>query len=140
MTAKEYLGQVRKAEQELIAISAKKRHYLDLAQAIGAKMSSTVVQASGNGSKTETAAIGLYEMTKLLDEKEKEYVDMVKKAEETIAKIKQEKFRQILTLRYLCRWSWKSIQDEMGYKDQKSTYRCHGYALRELQKIMEGVI
>lgn len=136
MTAKEYMQQVRKAEVELKAISAKKRHYLDLMQSIGAKMSSTVVQTSGNSSKTETAAIGLYEMTKLLDEKEKEYVQTVKKAEETIAKIKQENFRQILTLRYICGWSWKSIRDEMGYKDEKSTYRCHGYALRELQKVM----
>ena len=136
MTAKEFMGQVRKAEEELIVISAKKRHYLDLMNAIGSKISSTVVQASGNSSKTETAAIGLYEMTKMLEEKEKEYVNLVKKAEEIIAKIKQEKFRQILTLRYLCRWSWKSIRDEMGYKDEKSTYRCHGYALRELQKVM----
>ena len=136
MTAKEFMERVRKAESELLAISAKKRHYLDLIQAIGAKMSSTVVQGSNTSSKTETAALGLYEMTKLLEEKEKEYVEIVKKAEEALAKIKQEKFRDILTYRYLCRWSWKSIRDQMGYKDEKSVYRCHGYALKELQKVM----
>lgn len=136
MTAKEFMLQVRKAEKELLAISAKKRHYADLAQSIGAKMSSTVVQTSGNSSKTETAAIGLYEMTKLLEEKEKEYAEIVKKAEETIAKIPQENFRLVLTYKYLCDWSWASIRDELGYKDKKSVFRCHGYALRELQKVM----
>ena len=136
MQAKEFLIQVQRAERELLVISAKKRHYADLAQSIGAKISGMVVQTSGNSSKTETAAIGLYEMTKLLDEKEKEYAELVKKAEETIAKVKQEKFRLILTYKYLCNWSWASIRDELGYKDKKSVFRCHGYALRELQKVM----
>lgn len=136
MQAKEFMQSVRIAEKELIAISAKKRHYADLAQAIGSKMSSTVVQTSGNSSKTETAAIGLYEMTKLLEEKEKEYVELIKKAEEAIAKIKQEKFRLLLTYKYLCGWSWSSIRDELKYEDKKSVFRCHGYALRELQKVM----
>lgn len=134
--AREFMMQVRTAELELIALSAKKRHYADLAQSIGAKMSSTVVQTSGNTSKTEIAAIGLYEMTKLLDEKEKEYCALIKKAEEAIAKIKQEKFREVLTYRYLCRWSWGSIRDQMGYKDKKSALRCHGYALRALQEVL----
>ena len=136
MQAKEFLLQVQRAEKELKAIGAKRRHYEDLAQSIGAKMSSTVVQTSGNSSKTETAAIGLYEMTKLLEEKEKEYCETIKKAEELIAKIRQDKFRDILTYRYLCNWSWKSIRDQLGYKDEKSVFRCHGYALRELQKVM----
>lgn len=136
MTAKEFMVQVQKAEKELLVISAKKRHYLDLMQSIGAKISGTVVQTSNGASKTETAAIGLYEMTKLLEEKEKEYVELIKKAEELIAKLKQEKFRDILTYKYLCNWSWKSIRDQLDYKDEKSVYRCHGYALRELQKLM----
>ena len=136
MQAKEFMLQVQRAENELLGISAKKRHYIDLVQAIGAKMSSTVVQGSNGASKTETAAIGLYEMTKLLEEKEKEYVELIKKAEELIAKISQQKFRDVLTYRYLCRHSWKTIRDEMDYKDEKSVFRCHGYALKELQKVM----
>jgi len=136
MQAKEFLLQVQRAERELKAIGAKKRHYADLAQSIGAKISGSVVQTSGNSSKTETAAIGLYEMTKLLDEKEKEYCTLIKQAEELIAKIKQEKFRQVLTYKYLCNWSWQSISDELGYKDKRSAKRCHGFALIELQKVM----
>ena len=136
MQAKEFLLKVQIAEKELKVIGAKKRHYLDLAQSIGAKMSITVVQTSGNASKTETAAIGLYEMTKMLEEKEKEYCALIKQAEELIAKIRQEKFRDVLTYKYLCNWSWQSISDELGYKDKRSSKRCHGFALVELQKVM----
>lgn len=136
MQAKEFMLSVQKAETELKIISAKKRHYADLAMSIGAKIRVVVIAKTDNGSKTETAAIGLYEMQELLDQKEKEYTALVRKAEGLIAKIPQEKFRLLLTYKYLCNWSWRSIRDELGYKDEKSVYRCHGYALRELQKVM----
>ena len=136
MQAKAFMLQVRTAESELKIISAKKRHYADLAMSIGAKLRVVVVAKTDNGSKTETAAIGLAEMQEQLEQKEKEYTVLVKKAEELIAEIPQEKFRQLLTYKYLCNWSWRSIRDELGYKDEKSVYRCHGYALRELQKVM----
>lgn len=136
MKAKDFMLQVQEAEEELKLVAAKRRHFQDVMLSIGAKMSSTAVHASNNASKTETAAIGLWETTKLLEEKEQEYVAMIKKAEELIAKLKQKKFRQVLTYRYLCNWSWKSIRDQMDYKDEKSVYRCHGYALKELQKLM----
>lgn len=137
MTAKEYLLSVQRAEHELKLISARKRHYMDLIASIGSNMAkAVVVQTSGNTSKTETAAIGLVDVTERLVAKEKEYVALIQKAEKLIAKIKQEKFRDILIRKYLCGQSWKTIRDEMGYKDEKSVYRCHGYALRELQKLM----
>ncbi len=136
MTAKEFLLSVQRAERELKLISDKRRHYEDLINAIGSHMSMAVVQTSGNSSKTETAAIGLVEYTEILVKKEQEYVALIQKAEELIGKIKQDKFREILTKRYFCGKSWKTIRDEMNYKDEKSVFRCHGYALRELQKVM----
>lgn len=136
MKAKDFMLQVQEAEKELKRVGARRRHYEDLMLSIGAKISSTAVHASNNASKTETAAIGLWEMTKLLEEKEKEYVALIKKADELLSKLKQEKFRDVLNYRYMCNWSWKSIRDQMDYKDEKSVYRCHGYALKELQKLM----
>ena len=136
MQAREFMAQVQKAEKELKIIGAKRRHYEDLMMSIGMKVKTVVVTSSGNTSKTETAAIGLLEMTEELASREKEYAELVKKAEGLIARLKQENFQKVLTYKYLCNWSWKSIRDELGYKDEKSVYRCHGYALRELQKIM----
>ena len=136
MQAREFMEQVQKAEKELHIIGAKRRQYEDLMMAIGMKVKTVVISKSGNTSKTETAAIGLLEMTEQLADKEREYTALVKRAEELIGKLKQDNFQKVLTYKYLCNMSWKSIRDEMGYKDEKSVYRCHGYALRELQKIM----
>jgi len=135
MQAKEFMQQVRKAESELKLIAMKRRHYEDLAASIGVKLTG-MPSGSGGGSRVETAAVGLTILTSQLTEKEKEYAALVRKAEKLIDKIPQEKFRKVLTLRYLCGISWRSIQDEMAYNDEKSVYRCNGYALKELQKLM----
>ena len=135
MTAKEFMSQVSKAEREMLLFSARRRHYEDLMSSIGANIGGGV-HSQNVSSKTETAAVGLVFMTEQLTAKIEEYTALIKKAEELIGKLSQENFRRILTLRYLCAWSWRSIRDEMGYKDEKSVYRCHGYALRELQKVM----
>lgn len=136
MTAREFLLSVRKAEHELILIRDRRRHYEDLIVSIGANMGKAVIDKPSGGSKTETAALGLVWLAEQLATKEKEYVALIKKAEGLIEKLPQEKFRDILTRRYLNGESWKTIRDKMDYKDEKSVYRCHGYALREFQKVM----
>ena len=89
-----------------------------------------------NKSKVEMSAIGVADLLQQLERKEKEYARVVKDAEEIIDKLPQEKFRMVLVLRYICGHSWKLIRDEMDYEDEKSVFRCHGYALKELQKVM----
>ena len=135
MKAKEFLQSVRKAESELIAISSKRQHFMELATSIGVKLTGMPGGQKG-ASRVETGAIGLLDMIEQLTDKEREYVALIKKAEELIAKLPQEKFQTVLTLRYICQNSWKTIRDKMDYKDEKSALRCHGYALRELQKLM----
>lgn len=138
MTAKEFLYRVQTAERELRIIQDKKRHYNDLICSIGANMGKAVIQKPSGASKTETAAVGLVFLNEKLLEKEKEYTALVLKAEKLIGKISQDKFREVLSRRYLCGESWKTIRDKMDYRDEKSVFRCHGYALKELQKIMGG--
>ena len=135
MTAKEFMEKVRQAESELRLINKKRLHYQELATSIGVKLTGMPGGQKG-GSMVETGAVAIVDLMAELDAKEKEYTAVVKKAEGLISKIRQEKFRKILTLRYITGCSWKIIRDEMEYKDEKSVYRCHGYALRELQKVM----
>ena len=136
MTAKEMMTRVHRAEQELLVLNAKKRHYEDLMMSIGANTGKAVIGKPSGVSKTETAAIGLVFLMDQIEAKIKEFTQIVVNAEAMIEKLPQDNFRKVLTLRYICDWSWKSIRDELGYKDEKSVYRCHGYALKELQKLM----
>lgn len=134
MRAKEFMQGVEKAEKQLLALSAHKRHLQELATSLSVNLTG-MPGKKGPSSKVENA-VTIVDLTRELEQKEKEYTALVVKAKKLIEKIPQENFQKVLTLRYLCGWSWKSIRDEMGYKDEKSVYRCHGYALRELQKVM----
>lgn len=136
MKAREFLLSVLRAERELKLISDRRRHYEDLIVAIGANTGKAVIGKPSGASKVETAAIGLVWLTEQLAVKEKEYVALVQRAEKLIGSLKQDKFREVLTKRYLADKSWKIIRDEMDYKDEKSVFACHRYALRELQKLM----
>lgn len=135
MTSKEYMNRVRIAEEMLKIVAAKKRHYQELATSIGVKLTG-MPHGGGNTSKVETSAVGIADLQAKLEREEAKYVKLVTEAEELINRLPQDRFRQLLTLRYLCNHSWKTIRDEMDYADEKSVFRCHGYALKALQEIM----
>ena len=135
MKAKEFMDQVRTAEKELKLIGAKRRHYIEMATSIGVNLTGMPGGPRGK-SRVEAGAIGMVDLLTELDVKEKEYAALVKKAEDLIEQLPQEKFRKVLTLYYLAGLSMRSVNDEMDYKDEKSAYHCCRYALRELQKLM----
>jgi hypothetical protein len=134
MKAKDFLLQVSEAERKLVALSAQKRHLLELATAIGVNLTGMPGKKEPS-SRVENVATVIDLTNELVDE-ERRYVALVQKARDLIGQLKQEKFQKVLTLRYLCHWSWRSIRDELDYKDEKSVFACHRYALRELQKLM----
>ena len=136
MTAKEFMQQVHHAETELRLIEKKRRHYQELATNISVNLTGMPGGGQQGSSRVETGAIGIVDLLTFLDVKAKEYTALIVQAEKLIDKIPQDNFRRVLTLRYLLGNSWKTILDEMEYKDEKSVYRCHGYALKELQKLM----
>ena len=138
MRAKDYFRRVLAAEKELKLIRAKIRHFQDIGYSItGGSMDSPVVSHSRGSSRVETAAMGIYEATKALLEQETCYVSLITQAEQIVASVGKERYRQILTLRYMADWSWRSISDELGYKDPKSIFKAHGYALKAAQEILD---
>ena len=140
MKAKEYFLRVQKAETELRLIRAQIQHYDDLGRSIsGRGISGMPMSHSRGSSRVETAAIGIYDATRALEEEAKQYSAIIESARQVISQISQEKYRQILTYRYLCNWSFRSISDEMHYIDQNSVYRAHGWALAEAQKILNNI-
>jgi len=54
--------------------------------------------------------------------------------------VPQERYRQILTYRYLCGWTFRSISDELEYNDPNSVYRAHGWALHEAQTVLNRTV
>lgn len=135
MQAKDFMEQVRRAEEELKLIYAKRAHYQELAT-MTSSSAAAVAGNVGNTSRVETAAVNIADLTTALDVKEAEYVKLIENAERLIDKIPQYKFRQVLTLHYLAGMKMADVGVAMDYKDDKSVYHVRGFALRELQKLM----
>ena len=125
---------VRAAEREMRLLAAKKRHFEDVGFSITTRITGMPGSGQRGASKVEMAAVGMVDVMAQLQKQIDEYARIIQDAENLIARIPQEKYRQLLTLRYLAGMSWPSISDEMGYRDRNSVYRAHGYALIEARK------
>lgn len=138
MKAKEFFRSVLFAEKELKLLNAQIKHYEDLGMSItGGGMDSPVVSHSRGASRVEAAAMGIFDTTQRLTEQAKVYLATIEKARAIIRQIPQDKYRQILTLRYLSGWSFRSISDELRYQDPKSVYKAHGWALTAAQRVLD---
>lgn len=122
-------------EKRLKILQAKYRHFDELGLTITSHTSAVGGHQQGM-SRVEMAAVGKVDAGMDFDEKLREYRALIRQAERVIEKIPQEKYRHLLTYRYICGWSFKSISDELGYNDPNSVYRAHGWALAEAQKIL----
>jgi len=139
MNAKAYFQRVLEVENELKMARAKIRHYEDIGYSItGGTMDSPVVSHSRGSSRVETAAMGIYAATEALEAQVKEYLSVIREAERIVSQVPQTRYQEILTLRYLAGWSFRSISDELGYRDSKSIYKAHGWALAAAQKVLDA--
>lgn len=137
---RDYFMRVRAAEAEMRLLEAKKRHYEEMGFSISPKITGMPGSGQRGASKVEAAAIGMVDILHDLQEKLNEYAALVHEAENLISRIPQERYRQLLTLRYLVGMSWPSISDELGYRDRNSVYRAHGYALVAAKKVKNETV
>ena len=136
MRAKTFFLDVQHAESELKVIRAKIRHYEEMGLSLASGGGASAGVHQHGFSRVEASAIGMVDATKDLRDQIRFYTRLISRAERVIKEIPQEKYRQILTYKYLCGWSFRSISDELGYHDPNSVYRAHGWALTEAQKVL----
>lgn len=135
MSAKEFFEQVRQAERELYLIRRKQAHWEEVATRLSG-VSEVHIRSTDMHSPTEMAGVNLADLDSQMQEEAQRYLEIERKARWVIDHIPQQRFREVLTLRYICCHSWKTISDEMEYQDEKSVYRVHGWALQAAEKIL----
>lgn len=142
MRIKDYFAQVVQIEDALKRCRARLQHYQDIGLSLPSPMGGSGGASGGHrsGSRVEAAAVGNADATAILTAQINAYMAKHQEAQRLIDQIPQEKYRQILTYRYLCGWSFRSISDEVGYSDPNSIYRAHGWALAEAQKVLDEMI
>ena len=136
ISAKQYFRRVQQAESELKVLNARLRHYEEIGLSMGSPGGGMAGGGQRGASRVEMAAVGAVDVFRELHEQQKAYMAIIARAEQVIRAVPQEKYRKILTYRYLCGWSFRSISDELAYTDPNSVYRAHGWALHEAQVII----
>ncbi len=137
MRAKTYFYQVLAAGREIRLLRAKQQRYYEIRIPGGLSTGSPPSGCKYNShSRTEDDAINRIEITAALDDQIQRHAALIAEAQQIISSIPQERYRQILTLRYLENKPLRAISNEMGYKHPVSIYKAHGYALTEAQKIL----
>lgn len=138
MTAKEYFTKVSESERAMRVLRQKLAHFEDLGLTITSNTSAVGGRQAG-ASRVEKAAIGMVDTVADLKEQINAYKKLITEAQQIIDRIPQERYRRILTLKYLCDMSFKAVSDELRYTDPRSIYRAHGWALAEAQHILDGI-
>lgn len=136
MDAKIFFREALEAAHEIKDAEQQLSHYRDMIGGTSVNLS-PIVTAKNNRSKVEDIAVNLAEIEADIADHIYIYTERIKAARAVIAQLQSYRQRQVLTLRYLCGHTWKTITDEMGYTEPKSVYRMHGWALISAQKVLD---
>jgi len=137
MQAKDLMEQVRKAEEELELIQAKRQHYLSIGGVQGSRITGMPSGGHSQESRVENAAVSMAELAADLDRAADAYSKLIVEAEALVNRIEQINFRKVLTYHYFLGYPLPDVGRMMGYRDSKSVYHAKGYALMELQKQLD---
>ena len=125
MTAKEYLWRVRDAEREL----------KQLEQAY-TQARADILHLKGIGDLSDAIA-ALEGYAQRLSAKWDELINLREAAKKLIDTLKDGRYREVLTLRYLDGQSWEQVAVTMGY-DYYHVHKLHGRALKIFQETKSG--
>lgn len=134
MVARDILQAAADAEKDLRLIREQRRHILDIATS--SSVGGEVYVAPSGSSKVERAAVKMADLEEDLIKAEADYERKILRARKLIARLDKERFREVLTLRYICCKPWKDVTDSMGYQDEKSAFRVHSWALKAADEIL----
>lgn len=133
MTAKEYLLQYRRAEQEIDRLLEEKARWETLAE----KVTPTPSKAPGrpgSNDRVGMAVAKIIDLEREIDTKVDRLVDFRREIERAISKMHGPKEREVLLRRYIQGERWEEIAEKMGL-NLRWVHRVHGRALFSFQAI-----
>lgn len=133
MTAKEYLMQYRRAEQEIDRLLEEKARWETLAE----KVTPTPSKAPGrpgSNDRVGMAVAKIIDLEREIDTKVDRLVDFRREIERAVSKMHGPKEREVLLRRYIHGQAWEEIAKEMG-TTERHIYRVHETALFSLNVI-----
>ena len=130
-TAKQYLNRVRRVDKEITALLRMVEKTKDSVTSITQKYDSDGAQSTKDPHKFDRLVM----LESVVDEKVYQLVDLKAEILQTIMKLEDNRQRIVLIEYYLEMKTWEQVAVDMNYSFQH-VMRMHGYALQEVQKII----
>lgn len=138
MTAKEYLGQAYRLDQRINSKLHQIESLRSLTQKVTASYDGEVVSHTRNVTFLQDAIIRLMEAEDELNRQIDELVDLKMEISRTISRVRNENYRLILEMRYLCFNTWEEIAATLHYTD-RWLRKMHDRALDVVDAILKEV-
>ena len=131
MTAKEYLSQAYKIDNDINSKLEQVASLRDLATKATTPMSDMPGSPNRNIYKMENTVVKIMELEDEINSDINELISLKADITHMIKRVTNRQERTILEKRYLCFDTWEQISVDMGYSIQH-TFRLHDKALREI--------
>lgn len=132
MTAKQYLNRVRRIDKEISSLLRLVQRTRESLEAVTQNYDSDGAQSTKNPHRFDRLA----ELESLVDEKIDEQIQMKADILCTIMKLDNRVQRILLMDYYVEMMTWEQVAVDLNYSYMHIT-RLHGYALKEVQKILQ---
>ena len=136
MTAKEYLSQAYKIDNDINSKLEQVASLRDLATKATTTMSDMPGRPNRNIYKMENAIIKIVDLEDEINSDINELISLKADITHMIKRVTNRQERTILEKRYLCFDTWEQISVDMGYSIQH-TFRLHDKALREIDEFLK---
>lgn len=132
-----FLERAMEAEKEIKRLRDREKRYREMAEGLGGGTGGVGGHGGGARSRLEEAVAELDELREYVAKRVKELAQEIMEVESVIEGVKTERYREVLERRYLHDEMWLRVSKEMGYQDEKSVYRVHGWAIKEAEKVLK---
>lgn len=137
MNAKEYLKRIARSEANIKAKKERLAVMREMAHSIGSPEMSDMPKNPNHGtSRLEESIVRMISLENEIRRDEERLCTDKTAALDLIGRIPNPEYQTVLISRYFKNESWESIAEAMFYTE-RWIYKLHGWALQELDKILE---
>ena len=130
---KDYLREVRHAHMRAEALCARAEKYREMATRATGRTDALRLSGTPGRSKVEQYVLEMVDVHAELEKEISQLMQYAREAEKRIATLRDERYRAVLQLRYLCGYDWQEIADRLHFS-LRWTHKLHGEALQELAR------
>lgn len=133
---REYLRDIRHKYLYAQVLCERAQRYREMAMRATGRITATRLSGTPRRSALEDNVLSMMDTHRELQQQIQQLMRETRCAEKLIANLKDERFRAVLQLRYLCGMGWEEVADKLHFS-VRWVHKLHGQALRRLEKSLQ---